>query len=187
MLRGVIRWVAALAVVVVAVVVVTAVAARIHTALAVSSAFEQRAVAAEALARSKQVEVDSLQHRVDSLGRVATTQAAALRARKHEVARVDSVSPPPKDCAPNLAARDSVIAAQDTLITTFASQAHAAQLAAASLQATVDTLTATLHDRPQPSLFVGKTLELGAFVGYCTTGKPCMGIGLTWNIGGIHL
>lgn len=185
--RGILHLLAGLAVAVVVVVGLTAVAARLHSLAIANSAFEQRAVAAENLARQTHDSVVVLHAQADSLKRVADRQRATIAARKRQVQATDSLSPPPLACAPNLAARDSVIAAQDREIATLTNRADLAEHVGELEAASIDTLRAALAARPHPTVFVGKTLEVGAALGFDETGRLHLVVGLTVNLGGIKL
>lgn len=142
--------------------------------------FYRRAEVFEAKARLalehehvRQIERDLLADEVKGL-------KVRLRAQRASVAAIDSISPPDTSCAPNIAARDAVIASQDSIIDRQGGQINL-------LQASVTEMKAALQARPKlfPRI-VGPNIGLGVFVGVVgvrADGKPALGagVGITIN------
>ena len=104
-----------------------------------------------------------------------------LRAQRASVAVVDSISPPDTSCAPNIAARDAVIAPQDSVIGNQSGQINL-------LQASNDEMKRALQARPKlyPRI-VGPSIGVGVFagvVGVKDNGQPAygVGVGVTVNV-----
>ena len=149
-----------------------------------TSRWEQRVIAAEARADSTQARVDSLQHTVDSLATVKAKVHRVVVVRRDSIRIVDSLSPPPVACGPNLAIRDSTIAAQDRELRTDEQIIAAQRAALVALQGTTDSLRVVLRARPGRSLFVGRNLSVGAYYDPVTQRA---GVGVSINLGGIRL
>ena len=153
-----------------------------------ATAFEQRAEHAEAVATVNQVAADSAKAEVRRLQAVTVHQDTVVKYRTAQVAAVDAASPPPVPCAPNLAVRDTLIAAQRAQIDTLKRTVAVSTRALFLVQAARDTLLTTLQSRPRPTSLLGPNVGLGAFIGYCGNGAGvCAGVGVTLNLGGVHL
>lgn len=109
-----------------------------------------------------------------------------LRSQRENVARVDSISPPDPSCAPNIAARDAVIASQDSIISNQSGQIGL-------LQASNDEMKRALQARPKlfPRI-VGPSIGVGVFagvVGVKDNGQPAygVGVGVTVNVFSVRI
>jgi len=147
-----------------------------------SSEFERRAQAAEefAAAQKKANAVLALDLR-DALKRAEHRDSVIARDTR-DVRDVDLTNPPPDTCAPNLAARDRLIADQRNQIADlYIATARARQMEANSRVA-ADSLREALRKRPRSLLNLGfieiGQPKLGAFAGLCADGRPCYGGGV---------
>lgn len=155
--------------------------------LALTGRWEQRA--REALAQRDSITrvVDSLSLQRDSLLKVKARIHRVVVTRRDSIRIVDSLTPAPSGCQPNLAIRDSVIAAQgrelhaDSLI--ISTQAE--QLAAVRLSN--DSLAAALRARPawHPwSLYTGRSINVGF---YYDPLSQRGGVAVQLSLGGLRL
>lgn len=149
--------------------------------------WEQRAAAAESLAVVAAEQSAAARAEADSFARLAARQDTVVRWRVRRVAMVDSIHPPAADCLPNLGERDALIAAQQDQIETLQQETLARGRALTILQGSHDNLQRTLAARPRPSAFHGPSIGVGAFIGVCADGQPCVGVGLTLNLLGRKL
>lgn len=147
-------------------------------------AWERRVQRALAQADSLQRVADSARGRADSLAAVRARVQTIVVRRTDSVRVVDSISPPPPDCAPNLAARDSVIASQRRELALDDQLLGSQEVALGALQRITDSLRVTLQTRPHRSLFLGRNLSAGF---YYDPISQRAGIGLSLNLGGIRL
>lgn len=141
--------------------------------------FESQARLALDHARVRQIERDLLADENKSL-------KVRLRERRESVAVADSVSPPDPSCAPNIAARDAVIATQDSIISNQSGQINL-------LQASHDEMRRALEARPKlfPRI-VGPSIGVGVFagvVGVKDNGQPAygVGVGVTVNVFSVRI
>lgn len=122
------------------------------------------------------------------------TQAARLaEAAESAQPAIDSaVAELPPAETPGEEARDEVIMALRGQVTLWRDAFRAQQEAYASLRiaydnaiARGDSLDAVLDARPGERLWFLPELTMGAFAGLCSTGQPCVGVGvgLGWRIG----
>lgn len=174
-----------LAVALAAVGVVTAVMLAVRSRN-VASRWEQRAVAAESLAVQQSQYADSISRVADRVATLAASRDTVIRWKTTRIVVVDSVSPPPPDCEPNLAARDSLISTLQDQVQAREAEAMLRALAIVALRGSHDSLLAVVRSRPHPSAFHGPSIALGAFGGWCID-RPCVGVGVTLNVGGIRL
>lgn len=131
----------------------------------------------------------ALEHEADSLAAEVDRRSASVRERIVYVR--DSLPPAPEPC-------DQYIEPRDEAIDSLSAIAHDVQLAldrqkeaSAVLRAAyensrtaVDSLSDVLDARPRlPPLWIPK-VSGGVFVGVCTNGQPCagVGVGLTWEV-----
>jgi hypothetical protein len=144
-----------------------------------------RAEEALAIGDSIRVEAESYESLADSL-------ATASKQRDTVIVRmVEELPAPPVDCEPFTAPRDSVIAEMaerhDDVAAAFEAEREAAALlraAEARARVSADSLLAVLDDRPRPLSPLIPKVGLGATAGICTTGQPCVAVGLTlsWEV-----
>ena len=129
---------------------------------------------------------DSLVDRATELEGLATSLAFEAAKRDTVIIRMTRELPaPPPDCEPFTAPRDSVIVVMeerhDNITAAFAREREAAVLlrqAADRATTAADSLAAVLDSRPRPlSPFIPE-IGVGAFAGFCSTGQPCVGIGV---------
>jgi hypothetical protein len=147
------------------------------------SAFEKRAQRAEAASAVLSEQARELQHVADSLAHLAP-DTVVQRLTKY-VYKIDSINPPPDTCRPNLAARDSLLAAlrgkktADSL--SFTGALAAERAANAALTAANDTLSRALAARPRlnPVISFGPRAEVGVWVGFDKTIQPRLGVGIS--------
>ncbi len=157
--------------------------------------FERKASVAEAVNRllKRQVAVDLLA--MDSLEHVSRGRDTVVIRLKALVAHVDSVNPVPDTCLPNIAARDAIIAQQDTLIFVLRQTLVFARVTIGGLTEANRVLEEALASRPHLfSRLNGPGIGLGAGIGVdpiaVLQGKPLAlraTIGLTIQLGGIKL
>jgi hypothetical protein len=135
---------------------------------------------------------DSLRVEATSLGVVA--DSLKIESEKQDtviVHMVEQLPAPPPDCEPFTLPRDSVIMfmeeRHETITEAFERQREASALlrqAEARAREAADSLSSVLDDRPTPlSPFIPR-VGLGATAGICTTGQPCVAVGLTlsWEV-----
>ena len=145
-------------------------------------AHAEEALAEGALARA---EADSLQALADSL------LSAGVRVETIVKEVIVNLPAPPTECEAFTLPRDKVIlllGEQSTLYRRSAEVQRAAadqlRVAEALARATADSLIIVIknHPRPRPSLI--PAVGLGATAGLCTTGQPCVAVGLTlsWEV-----
>lgn len=151
-----------------------------------ASVWEQRAAVAESLAVQQSQRADSLSRAADRVATLAASRDTVIRWKTTRVVVVDSVSPPPPECEPNLAARDTLITTLQDQVRAREAEAMLRALAFVALRGSHDSLLSVVRSRPRPSAFHGPSLALGAFGGWCID-RPCVGIGVTLNVGGIRL
>lgn len=144
---------------------------RADAALAASDSLVDRATELEVLA--------------DSAFRKAETRDTVI------IRMVEELPAPPADCEPFTAPRDSVIVAQEeryeNISAAFEKQREAAvalRLAEASAHRAADSLAAVLDSRPRPLSPLIPEIGVGAFAGICSTGQPCvgLGVGVQWKV-----
>lgn len=124
-------------------------------------------------------------------------EAAKKHARTDTLTRVvvvvDSIHPPDTSCAPNLAARDAVIASKTGEISDLQAASAVQARSINLLQASKDELAKVLASRPSYyPRFVGPNIGIGVFAGACgvsASGKltPCVGVGVTVNLFSLRL
>ena len=164
-----------------------------HLAFKRAETFERRAQRAETVAALLRPQIDSLQASVDSLQRVTTRRDTVIKVLRHNVFVIDSLSPPPDTCRPNLAARDSVIAEQGRQVEDLTQALHSERRANILLRQALDSALAALAVRPKYfPRFLGPNLGLGVAVGVDPTTilkhpQPEVRIGISLNIMGIRL
>ena len=147
------------------------------------TAFEKRAQRAEAASAVLADQAKQLQHVADSLSHIAP-DTVVQRLTKY-VYKIDSISPPPDTCRPNLAARDSLIVALRTRKSadsvSFVGALNAERQANALLTAANDTLKRALDARPKlnPVISFGPRAEVGAWVGFDKALQPRLGVGIS--------
>jgi hypothetical protein len=130
--------------------------------------------------------------RSDSLEAVADSLALEAGRRDTVIQKMIVELPaPPPECEPFTLPRDIVIknlGKQNRLVSTaFLRQREAAaqlRIAEAGARRSADSLLAVLGDRPRPISPLIPQVGLGATAGICTTGQPCVAIGLTlsWKV-----
>ena len=144
-----------------------------------------RAEAALVVGDSLRVEAISLEARADSLETVAAQRDTVIQTR------IVNLPAPTPDCEPFTAPRDSVIFLQAEQIEDVRSAFEAQREASARLRAAeaharqaADSLLAVLDDRPRPLSPLIPKVGLGATAGICTTGQPCVAVGLSlsWEV-----
>ena len=149
---------------------------------------ERETVRAEvnlAIGDSLRAAADEMQGMVDSYALLAEQKDTVI------VRMVEELPAPPPDCEPFTAPRDSVIMVMeerhDNVSAALESQREAARLlrqAEARARTSADSLLAVLDDRPTPLSPLIPRVGLGATAGICTTGQPCVAVGLTlsWEV-----
>lgn len=158
-------------------------------------AWNERAENALAFAEEESARADSLssesdvwRERADSITAEADSRSPIIRERIRLVRDTVQV---PDTCTVFVAQRDSIIdevvaqadAWEDAYVAERA--AHDLTRSAYSALLTVnDSLRIVLEDRPLPRPAFMPSLEVGPFVGFCTDGRPCagVGIGLTFKV-----
>lgn len=147
------------------------------------STFEHRAAAAERQSANLSKALAVARHQIDSLTRTVGTQAETVLVAIGAVKAIDSTNPPPAPCAPNLAARDKVIAVQADQILNLSALTNAQARAIALLTQDRDTLKAALAVRPRPVVRL-PFLQIdhpkpAVFAGLCLNGRACAGAGFS--------
>lgn len=147
----------------------------------------EMARAEEALAAN-----DSLREQAANLQLISDSLVANAVEQDTVIIRmIEELPAPPAEAEPFTAPRDSVITAQqehiETLSDALTAQREASGLLAAAeaeARAAADSLYAVLDDRPRPLSPLIPSLGLGATAGICTTGQPCVAVGLTlsWEV-----
>jgi len=135
---------------------------------------------------------DSLVDRATELEGLATSLAFEAEKRDTVIIRmVEELPAPPVDCEPYTAPRDRVIMAMEerheNITAAFERQREAAVLlraAEAEAHRAADSLVAVLDSRPRPLSPLIPEIGVGAFAGFCSTGQPCVGIGVgvQWKV-----
>lgn len=138
-----------------------------------------------ALADSATARADELQGLSDSLAFLAEQRDTVI------IRMIEELPAPPADCEPYTAPRDSVIhelgLRADDLLAAFEIERTASdqlRIAEARSHAAADSLAAVLSDRPLPKPGWIPEIGLGATAGICTTGQPCVAVGVTlsWKV-----
>ena len=128
---------------------------------------------------------DDLQELADSL------MAESVKRDTVIVTRIKNLPAPPPDCEPFTIPRDEIIIdlrkQKNLVATAFARERQAStqlRMAEAGARRSADSLLAVLDDRPRPVSPLIPALGIGATAGICTTGQPCMAVGLTlsWKL-----
>jgi hypothetical protein len=134
------------------------------------------------------VVADSLKIEADRRDTVIVTKIKELPVI---VTKIKELPAPPVDCEPFTLPRDSVIVLQeeryDAISEAFDRERQAAALlrqAEARARTAADSLSSVLDDRPRPLSPLIPKVGLGATAGICTTGQPCVAVGLTlsWEV-----
>ena len=137
-------------------------------------------------------EADVATLRADSLQAIA--DSLMIEAGKKDtiiVTRIMNLPAPPPDCEPFTIPRDEIIIdlrkQKNLVATAFARERQASgqlRIAEAGARRSADSLLAVLDDRPRPVSPLIPSVGLGATAGICTTGQPCMAVGLTlsWKL-----
>lgn len=150
--------------------------------------FEQDAKNALAHANSNQEEADYYKDLAAEAQRRAARIDTVIQYRVRSVHVVDSLFPPDSSCLPNIAARDSLIAAQADDISQLHGVTAAQARALLLLQSSKDELARVLASRPASyPRFLGPNIGLGVFGGVCGLGVPCVGVGVTVNLFSLRL
>ena len=136
----------------------------------------------------RQVQIDLLTDEAAGLRRKLAAIHTTTARRIDAVVAVDLQHIPDTSCAPNLAARDSVIESQQGEISVLGSLAASQDSSINLLRASRDELRAALEARPKlyPRI-VGPNVGLGVFVGVVgvrDNGQPAygVGVGITVNV-----
>ena len=160
-----------------------------------NSKWERRVQEVEAEVVALNVTADSAKFKADSLMVAADSLWFELERQEPEIREVIRIVraevPVPEPCLPIVTQRDSIITElleqmeqRDTVIVQQRHAFDALLVSHASLEAAVDSLTDVLGDRPirLPSLI--PEIGLGVTAGICTTGQPCVAVGvqLKWDI-----
>lgn len=144
-----------------------------------------RAEAARDIGDSLRVEAESYEKLADALAISSAEKDEAIGLLMEELPT------PPPDCEPFTAPRDSVIALQEerhdddrAALEAERSATDQLRLAEAAARGATDSLLAVLNDRPRPLSPLIPSIGLGATAGLCTTGQPCVAVGLTlsWEV-----
>jgi hypothetical protein len=128
-----------------------------------------------------QISVDLLSDKVAGLQRDLAKRHAATSGHINAVVAADLQHIPDSSCAPNLAARDSVIVSQQGEIAVLDDIVSAKDSTIKLLQASKDELSHALQARPKfYPRFVGPNIGLGVFVGAVglRDGRPQIGVGV---------
>lgn len=175
-----------------AVALVAAVAYASSVYLRKQDEWNQRVAAETARAEAALAIGDSLRDRATELEGLATSLAFEAEKRDTVIVRmVEELPAPPADCEPFTAPRDSVIVelglqVDDYREAFFNQKTATDQLrrAEALARASADSLLAVLDDRPLPRHPLIPEIGVGATAGVCTTGQPCVAVGLTlsWKV-----
>ena len=157
--------------------------------------WNKRVEAVEEFATSETARADSLHSEATAHSERADSLFSTYAARQPEVReRIlfvrDSVTGP-DTCLSVVAQRDRIIddlvAQNDVVVAAYEAEKSAAEQlrsAYSSLLVVNDSLRAVLGDRPLPPPSFLPRINVGPFVGVCSTGQPCVGfgIGITWKI-----
>jgi hypothetical protein len=154
--------------------------------------WESRVRVVEAQAEANLAVADSAKARATELEGLATSLAFKAEQRDTVIIRmVEELPAPPEDCEPFTAPRDSVIAQQEERYADVSAAFDAQREATASLRvaeararAAADSALAVLSDRPLPRSPLIPEIGLGVTAGICTTGQPCVAVGvqLNWKV-----
>lgn len=133
--------------------------------------------------------------RLDSLQRLAARHQHTIEIDSVLIVRVDSLTRPDSTCLPALAARDRLINDQKSLIRDLRDQLAVVSTQRDEYREAADTLQKALDVRPKRfTRFLGPNIGLGGAIGLdpiaTLAGKPLalrVTVGLTINLGGIHL
>lgn len=135
---------------------------------------------------------DSLRVEATELEGLATSLAFQAEQRDTVIIRmIEELPAPPPDCEAFTAPRDSVIIEQEERYADVTAALDAQREATARLRVaealarqSADSLLSVLDDRPRPLSPLIPTIGLGATAGVCTTGQPCVAVGLTlsWEV-----
>lgn len=145
-----------------------------------------------ARAEAALVEADIANGRATSFSALADSAfMEAMRKDTVIVRMIEELPAPPADCEPFTAPRDSVIVGLQDINADLESAVEAERSATDQLRIaeglarrSADSLLAVLGDRPQPLSPLIPKIGLGATAGICTTGQPCVAMGLTlsWEV-----
>lgn len=143
----------------------------------------------EAIARAELARADSAEARATELQGLSDSLALLAEQRDTVIVRmIEELPAPPADCEPFTAPRDSVIVElglrADDLLAAFNTERSAAnqlRIAEARSRAAADSALAVLADRPLPKPGWIPEIGLGATAGVCTTGQPCVAVGVTMS------
>jgi hypothetical protein len=154
--------------------------------------WQERVERVQATAEAALAFGDSLRVEAAELGVVADSlKIEADRRDTVIVTKIKELPAPPVDCEPFTLPRDSVIVLQeeryDAISEAFDRERQAAALlrqAEARARTAADSLSSVLDDRPRPLSPLIPKVGLGATAGICTTGQPCVAVGLTlsWEV-----
>lgn len=131
------------------------------------------------------VEASELQALADSLRTEASRRDTVI------LKEIVSLPAPPAECESFTLPRDRVIFLQGEQITTLRTENNIVRQRAELLRraeilarSSADSMLALLQDRPRPLSPLIPSIGLGATAGVCTTGQPCVAIGLTlsWEV-----
>lgn len=149
-----------------------------------TSEFERRAQAAEALADSLQTVAAHAVARADSAEARVDTIEVRVAVRDTVIRRIMTELPVPTvQCLKETAPRDSIIRLQDQQIADLQVALDEQQSATtdlrSALDATQEALDSTLSAlSARPRFTFAPEITLGGFAGICTTGQPCAGLGV---------
>lgn len=158
-------------------------------------AYERRVARVQEQKRQAEARVDSLvaeaaraENRADSAVSIIEQEAPEIQTR---IDTVRAQTPEELEDHPAIVERDSIIddltEQRDDALAAYYDQLDATAKLRAALsvsEASGDSLSAVLSDRPGDKPWWVPQLGIGPFVGVCATGTPCSGIGatLSWEI-----
>lgn len=127
---------------------------------------------------------EAAEARAAALDTVATERVRVVRERVVEIREVEV----PAIAQPFVAARDSIIDEllvavdeKDEVIAEHISAAEALRMQVGLMTLRGDSLVAVLEDRPDPKKWWVPQSGVGGFLGMCSGGSVCSGIGLTFS------
>ena len=154
--------------------------------------WEGRVRVAEALAAENLTAADSLLAVAIRFEDEAIALAIQAEQRDTVIIRmIEELPAPPSEALPYTEPRDSVIAEMaarhDDISAAYESEREAAallRLAEGRAHAAADSLMAVLDDRPIPRPGFIPEVGFGVTAGVCTTGQPCVAVGVTlsWKV-----
>lgn len=144
--------------------------------------FEKRAVSAERFVSDQRKVIHMLNDAQNDLLRRAVKRDTVLVRDSAHVAAVDIAHPPPVECIPNIAVRDTLIDDLNAQVVDLREALAIGVEIQERLVRSLDSATGALASRPRKTLLRLPYLEIekpafGPFMGIDYTGKPTAGVG----------